>query len=668
MDFSLVSKHQKDLEQRRRDAKRKLDEQKKEAQFKSDVEANLEQRETERLQTEALRRQRSEEEALMNDGVRWHAQLKVWPSDRTDDKLVLPPSALQRLSEQGALESGMLSFAVALPGEVSGTHAGVAEFVAEEGTIGIPPRVALCLTKGAGLNTLESIGTVQVRFVRLPRSSQCTARLQPRGHGFHVDGIKAIRMDLQHVLMESLRGHVALTVGDWLPIRHAGVSYELVVKELSPDPQLSLIDTELSIDIMPSEVTEAEHQAEEERKVREVAEAKTAEERELARLARAKEKAAALVDEPPAGPDVVQLMLKLPEGARLQRRFLRSTCVSEVLNWVESEPDTLVSGPSSFRLVQKWPGYMRELGIEEAQQTLADVKFGRQEALFLQRLSSEEVAAETEGVNDEPAPSGMVPIVLPPRHALRPLPLKGSNDITTWKTAEERAHESLDRRVDGTELPTPTAAVRDEPSFESVHGQDLVDVFERLKALGMAAPAAAVASKRFAAQLRELGEMGFEDWIAAVPLLEKYNGRLLRVANLLSEQADNVGMLQQSSPAPATEPAPTAASAASAPKLGAGLPKELVAAEFKKLVAGGMAPNDAALKAIEIVASVSEQRTAPSGSAENVSGESVVSESYEAQLRELASMGFTDVEKNRALLKKYAGRIERVIDAHLNVA
>ena len=61
--------------------------------------------------------------------------------------------------------------------------------------------------------------------------------------------MKVVKMDLEHVLMESLRGHTALTEGDWLQIRNDGITYELVVRELTPERQLLLIDTELSVRI-----------------------------------------------------------------------------------------------------------------------------------------------------------------------------------------------------------------------------------------------------------------------------------------------------------------------------------------------------------------------------------------------------------------------------------
>eukprot|EP00439_Symbiodinium_sp_Y106_P015203 s173_g2.t1 len=95
------------------------------------------------------------------------------------------------------------------------------------------------------------------------------------------------------------------------------------------------------------------------------------------------------------------------------------------------------------------------------------------------------------------------------------------------------------------------------PELAEIRGAELVVVFERLVALGMAPPKAAAASKRFAPQLKELAEMGFEDWVRAVELLERYNGRLLRVANLLSEApAEESLSPQDRSPSPPSAPLP----------------------------------------------------------------------------------------------------------------
>ncbi|CAK0886218.1 unnamed protein product, partial [Prorocentrum cordatum] len=358
-----------------------------------------------------------------------------------------------------ALDSGsLLTFSVSLPrgaapaaaapGEeaavAAATHAGVAEFTAEEGTVGVPPRVALCLTKGAGLGSLAAVAQVEVRYARLPRSRKSRVAFQPRGQGFHVGGASAFRIDLEHVLQESLRGHTALSEGDWLPIRHEGVTYELVVKTLEPEPQLALLDTDLTVEVLPSEHTEAELRAEEERRLREEEAAREAEERERRRLEAARLKALALGPEPEPGPEVVQLLLRLPDGGRLSRRFARGDRLQRILDWVESEPSSRVRD-GEFRVVQKWPGHCRELGAAEASETLSALKFARQEALFLQHLADEampDAAAATEAAPaaaDGPSEGSLAAAAWAARAAAPPqLDGQGAGD---WSAAEERAHQ-----------------------------------------------------------------------------------------------------------------------------------------------------------------------------------------------------------------------------------
>ncbi|CAK9117820.1 unnamed protein product [Durusdinium trenchii] len=68
-----------------------------------------------------------------------------------------------------------------------------------EGTVGVPPRVALCLTKGSGLDTLDAVGQVEIRYVKLPRCRKSRVVFQPRGEGFHAGGMKVVSLDLEHV-------------------------------------------------------------------------------------------------------------------------------------------------------------------------------------------------------------------------------------------------------------------------------------------------------------------------------------------------------------------------------------------------------------------------------------------------------------------------------------
>eukprot|EP00428_Durinskia_dybowskii_P059420 CAMPEP_0170336412 /NCGR_PEP_ID=MMETSP0116_2-20130129/69249_1 /TAXON_ID=400756 /ORGANISM="Durinskia baltica, Strain CSIRO CS-38" /LENGTH=205 /DNA_ID=CAMNT_0010589801 /DNA_START=78 /DNA_END=691 /DNA_ORIENTATION=- len=205
MDFELAGKHKREVEQRRREAKRKLEQQKRDEEQRAAMEQEHKIREELRCRAAEEARAKAEEERRLNEGISYSAMLRPYPSVRTDDKLELPPSALAELERQGALERGtLLTFKVCLPSgpvinhvgagshamRIGETHAGVAEFTA----------------------------------------------FQPRGEGFHAGGVQHANIDLERVLQESLRGHTALTVGDWLPIRHDGYTYELVVRELEPEP------------------------------------------------------------------------------------------------------------------------------------------------------------------------------------------------------------------------------------------------------------------------------------------------------------------------------------------------------------------------------------------------------------------------------------------------
>mmetsp|Transcript_52807 Transcript_52807/g.97733 ORF Transcript_52807/g.97733 Transcript_52807/m.97733 type:complete len:670 (+) Transcript_52807:112-2121(+) len=664
MDFSLSDKHSKEVEARRREAKRKLEEQRRDQKLQAAMETELKEREEQRLRELEQERQQAEAEARLNDGVRFRHRYRPVPVNRTDDRLTLPPSALEALEQQRALDGGVLTFAVVLPNGTL-THAGVAEFTAEEGTVGVPPRVALCLTKGAGLATLAAVEMVEVRFVRLPRAAKCTARLQPRGEGFHAGGIVAVRMDLQHILHESLRGHIALTEGDWLPIRHNGVTYELVVRDLTPEPKLALLDTELEVDIMPSEQTEAEIRAEEEARAEAERARQAEEEKEQERLRRAARKAASLPEEPAAGPDVVQILLRLPDGQRLQRRFAKSTLLGVVLDWVESEPSSHVT-TEQFCLVQKWPGHCREIGSSESSKTLSEIGFARQEALFLQHLATEEQTSEPEVESaqvDNNGPAGTQsqdaqPIRLASRKQLQGGAAAPTVAVDAWTEAEQRAHEMLDQRLEG--KVSPSHHVSEDPELEEVRGQELVDVFERLVAMGMKPQDAAAASKRFAPQLKELGEMGFGDWPRAVQLLDKYHGRLLRVANLLAEDqmTDEPTPMDVSPPSP---PVPTPAPAQQEQTARKAMPPGLEA-KFKELVAAGMKPAEAATTALRLL---KEQASAPppTETTPAVEPPAVTADGFSSQMAELVAMGFTDADRNAVLLRKYAGRMERVVNA-----
>merc|ERR1712139_607089 len=91
---------------------------------------------------------------------------------------------------------------------------------------------------------------------------------------------------------------------------------------------------------------------------------------------------------------------------------------------------------------------------------------------------------------------------------------------------------------------------------------------------------------------------------------DKYQGRLLRVANALAENMAAPGAPQppvqaMSSTAPAPAPPPVVAAAPAAPAAPASaakaIDKQAVSAKFQELVKSGMDPNEAAMQAIKIV-------------------------------------------------------------------
>ncbi len=260
---------------------------------------------------EALRLQTALEEG---GGVDFDEKLQVVeePHDRPGDKIRLPPSALQRLTDSGA--------AMPMTFEVTGstgriTHGGVLEFTAEEGTVALPSKVLRCLeadveyqspptspasrsksgshgvedasppsaaatpaeegdaamdedydagaavaagSGGGSLSTaaakaaaraalLPPVGSVSVRFRQIAKGT--FAKLMPSKGDF---------MDIpQHrELLESQirsQGHTTLTVGDSIHIDAAGVMHTLTVADLKPARAVSLLDTDLTVDIVPPE-------------------------------------------------------------------------------------------------------------------------------------------------------------------------------------------------------------------------------------------------------------------------------------------------------------------------------------------------------------------------------------------------------------------------------
>ena len=166
----------------------------------------------------------AEEEARLErertGGVVWAAELVPVPTTGDGERITLPPSVLEALTAQNALDlsgpgnpitfelvalddsqqqsgaaplsSSAAAAAAAAAADpfssssvVARTHAGVAEFTAAEGTVGVPPQTALTLAKERGVQAFSQKGggggglRLRVKFVRLqsfPKSSCACSR------------------------------------------------------------------------------------------------------------------------------------------------------------------------------------------------------------------------------------------------------------------------------------------------------------------------------------------------------------------------------------------------------------------------------------------------------------------------------------------------------------
>lgn len=209
---------------------------------------------------------------------------------RAADKILLPASAGRLLMDQGAPKNGAMHFELVCPASGAHTHAGLLEFTGPEGQVALPRAVAEALwgpdpAQGGGPEALwgpdaapgggsGGARAVLVRYRRLPRGERVV--LQPRAASFQGEVGAGLREALEAVL----GARSTLTEGDSVSVG----AHVLRVRELHPEGQVSLLDTELEADIAASLETE-ERIGREERAARRRLEALAAEDLRTAREA-----------------------------------------------------------------------------------------------------------------------------------------------------------------------------------------------------------------------------------------------------------------------------------------------------------------------------------------------------------------------------------------------
>lgn len=189
---------------------------------------------------------------LAGRGIVFYRLLEAVPFEGNGDKIKLPPSCFSELSDQGAFDKGPLYFQLSLVGGESSkdsadqknsrtTHSGVLEFTAEEGSVGLPPHV----WRNLFATDAPMTNMVEIRYTWLPKGTY--AKLQPDRIGFSdLPNHKAI-------LETSLRQHATLSQDEIFTVHYGELSYKLRVLELKPSSSISVLETDIEVDIVDSD-------------------------------------------------------------------------------------------------------------------------------------------------------------------------------------------------------------------------------------------------------------------------------------------------------------------------------------------------------------------------------------------------------------------------------
>ncbi|KAI4308353.1 hypothetical protein L6164_031436 [Bauhinia variegata] len=266
MDFELRRAREKlDKEQKERKEKARLKvekEKKAKAEAKKQreaIEAAQRSRRIDAAEAQLKADQQMQESLLAGRGIIFYRLLEAVPYQGNGDKIKLPPSCFNELSDLGAFDKGPLYFQLSLVQESGSsgmratdkenqgtTHCGVLEFTADEGSVGLPPHVWNNLFS----ESAPKSPFIEVRYVWLPKGSY--AKLQPERVGFSdLPNHKAI-------LETSLRQHATLSQGDILTVNYGELAYKLRVLELKPSSSVSVLETDIEVDIVDSDTSSKE--------------------------------------------------------------------------------------------------------------------------------------------------------------------------------------------------------------------------------------------------------------------------------------------------------------------------------------------------------------------------------------------------------------------------
>ncbi|XP_015570969.1 ubiquitin fusion degradation protein 1 homolog [Ricinus communis] len=156
------------------------------------------------------------------------------PQIESGDKIIMPPSALDRLASLH-IDYPML-FELRNDAAERISHCGVLEFIAEEGMIYMPYWMMENLL-------LQEGDIVRVKNVTLPKGTY--VKLQPHTKDFlDISNPKAI-------LETTLRNYSCLTTGDSIMVAYNNKKYYIDIVETKPSNAISIIETDCEVDFAP---------------------------------------------------------------------------------------------------------------------------------------------------------------------------------------------------------------------------------------------------------------------------------------------------------------------------------------------------------------------------------------------------------------------------------
>ncbi|KAL6960888.1 hypothetical protein U1Q18_038652 [Sarracenia purpurea var. burkii] len=156
------------------------------------------------------------------------------PFSEDGDKIIMPPSALDRLA--GLMIDFPMLFEIQNPSVGRISHCGVLEFSAEEGIILVPRWMMENMR-------FEEGDIAEVKSASLRRGSY--VKLQPHTKEFiELSNPKA-------VLETKLRNFSCLSTGDTIMISHGNKKFYIDVVETKPSSAVSIIETDCEVDFAP---------------------------------------------------------------------------------------------------------------------------------------------------------------------------------------------------------------------------------------------------------------------------------------------------------------------------------------------------------------------------------------------------------------------------------